>query len=323
MNMKKLLGSVMSLVMAAAFAAGSCAYAADYPVKPITVISPYGAGGDSDIAARVWAEFAKQELGQPVLVVNKTGGGGLTGTMFASKARPDGYTLFLGQLGPCVMLPITTKAGGLNKDSFDMIARFATSNTGAVVNADTPWKTLKDFEKDAAANPQKYTFSSPSATSWVALAFKSWIYNNKLQMKNVEYVSGAEAATAVLGKHGDITFLFRANFDALVKGGKLKLLAVGDKMEEYPDVPTFAELGYEGNYMAWAAIAAPKGVPDDIKAKLQAVTEKIANNPEFIKALENVGYTINYLDGAAFKQEVDKQYVEMQTLLKAMNLAVQ
>lgn len=323
MNMKKLLGSAVALAMALAFSAGSGAYAADYPVKPITVISPYGAGGDSDIAARVWAEFAKQELGQPVLVVNKTGGGGLTGTMFAAKARPDGYTLFLGQLGPCVMLPITTKAGGLNKDSFEMIARFATSNTGAVVSADAPWKNLTDFEKDAAANPQKYTFSSPSATSWVALAFKSWIYNNKLQLKNVEYVSGAEAATAVLGKHGDITFLFRANFDALVKGGKLKLLAVGDKMEEYPDVPTFAELGYEGNYMAWAAIAAPKGVPDDIKAKLQAVTEKIAKNPEFIKALENVGYTINYLDGAAFKQEVDKQYVEMQTLLKAMNLAVQ
>lgn len=323
MNMKKILGSVMAVAMAVTLSAGYKAEAKEYPVKPITVISPYGAGGDSDIAARVWAEFAKQELGQPVLVVNKTGGGGLTGTMFASKARPDGYTLFLGQLGPCVMLPITTKVGGLNKDSFEMIARFATSNTGAVVSADTPWNNLKDFEKDAAANPGKYTFSSPSATSWVALAFKSWIYNNKLNLKNVEYVSGAEAATSILGKHGDITFLFRANFDALVKGEKLKLLAVGQKMEEYPDVPTFAELGYEGNYMAWAAIAAPKGVPDEIKAKLQAVTEKISQNPEFIKALQNVGFDINYKDGASFKQDVDAQYIEMQKLLQVMGLAVQ
>lgn len=162
MNVKKLFGSVTAVALAVLFAAGSAAYAAAYPQKPITLISPYGAGGDSDIAARVWAEFAKKELGQPVLVVNKTGGGGLTGTMFASKARPDGYTLFLGQLGPCVMLPITTKAGGLNKDSFDMVARFATSNTGVVANADSPWTTLKDFEHDAKQNPQKYTFSDPS-----------------------------------------------------------------------------------------------------------------------------------------------------------------
>lgn len=323
MNMKKLLGSVLAVAMAVTFTAGSNAYAADYPTKPITLVSPYGAGGDSDIAARVWAEFAKKELGQPVLVVNKTGGGGLTGTMFASKAKADGYTLFLGQLGPCVMLPITTKAGGLNKDSFDMVARFATSNTGVVAGTDAPWATLKDFENDAKQNAGKYTFSDPSATSWLALAFRGWMHNNGVDAKVVQYTSGAEAATAVLGKHGDITFLFKANFDSLVKGGKLKLLAVGEKMEAYPTVPTFNELGYEGAYTAWAAIVAPKGLPAEIREKLQAVTEKICQDPEFIKALENVGYTINYLDGAAMKEKVDAQYLDMQKLLNEMELAVQ
>ena len=75
------------------------AQASDYPSKPIQLVSPYGAGGDSDLTARVWAEFAKKKLGQPVVVVNKTGGGGLTGSLFAAKAKPDGYTLFLAQAG--------------------------------------------------------------------------------------------------------------------------------------------------------------------------------------------------------------------------------
>lgn len=83
MSIKKLFGSVLAAALMFGFGSAE-AFAAEYPVKPITLISPYGAGGDSDIAARVWAEFAKKELGQPVLVVNKTGGGGLTGTMFAA-----------------------------------------------------------------------------------------------------------------------------------------------------------------------------------------------------------------------------------------------
>ena len=103
----------------------------------------------------------------------------------------------------------------------------------------------------------------------------------------------------------------------------MKLLAVGQKMEEYPNVPTFNDLGYAGNYIAWAAIAAPKGLPEEIREKLQAVTEKISKDPEFVNALKNVGFGIDYLDGAAFKQEVDKQYSDMQDFLKAMNLAVQ
>ena len=90
------------------------AQASDYPSKPIQLVSPYGAGGDSDLTARVWAEFAKKKLGQPVVVVNKTGGGGLTGSLFAAKAKPDGYTLFLAQAGPNIIIPLTAKGANLS-----------------------------------------------------------------------------------------------------------------------------------------------------------------------------------------------------------------
>ena len=115
------------------------AQASDYPNKPIQLVSPYGAGGDSDLTARVWAEFAKKKLGQPVVVVNKTGGGGLTGSLFAAKAKPDGYTLFLAQAGPNIIIPLTAKGANYSFDSFDYIARIMVANCAVVVNKDAPW----------------------------------------------------------------------------------------------------------------------------------------------------------------------------------------
>ena len=106
--MKKILASMVCL-LALSVVPGFAQ--AEYPDRPITLLSPFGTGGDSDLSARLWADFAQKELGQPVLVVNKPGGGGLTGTLEAAKAKPDGYTLFLGQAGPCIVIPLISKVG--------------------------------------------------------------------------------------------------------------------------------------------------------------------------------------------------------------------
>lgn len=128
-----------ALLLAGGFAAS--ASTADYPVKPIQLIVPYGPGGDSGFTARVWAEFAKQRLGQPVVVVNKAGGGGLAGTLAAAKARPDGYTLYLVQAGPVLILPQTANAD-YAFDSFAYIARIMIANC-AVVRSDAPWNSAR------------------------------------------------------------------------------------------------------------------------------------------------------------------------------------
>ena len=310
---------IICSVMAFAFVMGfSMEAKAEYPEKPITLVSPYGAGGDSDVSARIWAEFARKELGQPVLVVNKTGAGGLTGTLFAAKAKPNGYTLFLGQAGPCIMVPLITKTGGLNKNSFDYLSRFILTNSAVVANTDAPWNNLKEFQEAALKEPGKYIFSSPSATSWLALAFRSWLFQNGVKAKVVEYTSGAEGATSILGKHGDVTFLFPPNYTSLVDSGKLKILAIGAKSDKYPDVPTFAELGYKGNYYGWSGIVIPKGAPQEIKDKLIAVTDKISKDPEFIKAITNLGFTPDNTSGLEWQKQVDAQYQEMHTVLNEL-----
>ncbi len=293
---------------------------AAYPEKPITIVVPFGAGGDGDVSARVWAEFAKKELGQPVLVVNKTGSGGLTGTLFAAKAKPDGYTLFLGQAGPCVVVPLLTDTGGLSFDSFDYVTRFIMTNTGVVAAADAPWNSLKEFQEAAKQAPNKYIFSTPSTTAWLTLAFNSWAFQNGVKLKNVNYSSSAEAATSILGNHGDIAFLFPNNYETLVDAGKLKILAIGSDSEKYPDAPTFAEQGYKGSFYGWSGIVVPKGVPQEIIDKLAAVSAKIYEDPNFIKAIRNLGFNPDNTSGAKWKEEVKKQYDDMEILLNELGL---
>ncbi len=296
------------------------ANANNYPNKPITLYCPYGPGGDTDLSARVWADFASKELGQPVLVVNKIGGGGLSGTLFATQQKADGYNLFIGQPGSCITLPLLAPNSGVKQDSFEFLSRFAITNPGAVVKADAPWKNIKDFHEDAIKAPNKFISSGSSATSYVALLFTSWLMQNDVKLKTVEYNSAAESATAVLGGHGDITFVYKPNFASMVDAGELKLLVLGAKDPKYPDVPTFNELGYPGNYYGWSGIVIPNGAPQEIKDKLIAVSEKINKDPEFLKALNNLGFKPDNTSGEEFKKSVNAQYNEMKTVLTNLGL---
>ncbi len=312
---------IMAMMLALSMFVGVTSEAkAEYPTKPITLVSPYGAGGDSDLSARVWAEFAKKELGQPVLVVNKTGAGGLTGTLFASKAKPDGYTLFLAQAGPNIVIPITTSTGGLNRNSFDFLYRFGITNPGVIVHTDAPWNTLKEFEEDVKANKLSPIFADSSATSWLTFAFRGWFNDANIVPKSVSYNSGAEAATSIVGEHTDITMLFSTNYIPLVNAGKLKLLALGAKDPKYPNIPTFNEQGYKGNYFAWSGIAIPAGAPQEVKDKLIEVTDKITQDPEFIKAIENLGFISDRTKGQEFQDAINLQYVDMERTIESLGL---
>ena len=294
--------------------------AADYPTKPIQLVSPFGAGGDSDLTARVWADAAKKRLGQPIVVVNKTGGGGLAGTLFAAAAKPDGYTLFLAQAGPNIIIPLTAKGTDYGFESFEYVARIMMANCAVVVRQDSPYKNLKELAEAAGKEPGKIVFASPSATSWLTFAMRNWFTSAGVTVKQVEYKSAAEAATAVLGGHADMTFLFPQNYAPMASAGKLKILAIGAKSEEFPDAPTFAEQGYTGNYYGWAGIAAPKGTPREILDKLNAVTKDVVMDPEYVKAIKNMKASPDYATGDAWMRQLKEQYAEMEKVLTDLGL---
>ena len=129
---------------------------------------------------------------------------------------------------------------------------------------------------------------------------RNWFTGTGVQVKQVEYKSGGEAATAVLGGHADMTFLFPQNYAPMASADKLKILAIGTKSDVYPNAPTFAEQGYEGNYYGWAGIAAPKGTPKEILDRLAAISEEIVKDPEYIKAIKNMNATPDYSTGEAW-----------------------
>ena len=194
------------------------------------------------------------------------------------------------------------------------------ANCAVVVNKDAPWNNLKEFEAAAKKEPGKLVFASPAATSWLTFAMRNWFTGTGVQVKQVEYKSGGEAATAVLGGHADMTFLFPQNYAPMASADKLKILAIGTKSDVYPNAPTFAEQGYEGNYYGWAGIAAPKGTPKEILDRLAGISEEIVKDPEYIKAIKNMNATPDYSTGEAWMKQLKEQYAEMNKVLTDLGL---
>lgn len=289
--------------------------ARDYPSRPITLVCCYAAGGDGDLSARLWAEFAEKLLGQPVLVVNKTGGGGVTGTTFAAMARPDGYTLFLAQAGPNIITPLVSNTR-YRFDSFKYVARTTIGNCALVVRADAPWNNLEELIRDLKASPNKYSFASPGATTWLSFAMRHLHTTAGVQVKQVEFQGSSQALTSVLGGHADYTFVFPQNYVSQVESGQLKILAIGEHDPRFPEARTFEEQGFTGSYYGWAGIAAPAKVPDEVVAKLEKVTSELVKDPAFVEKAGNIAATPSYLGSKDWMKALKQQEAELSVLLK-------
>lgn len=309
----------LSLFCLGALGASGAALAQDYPTKPITVIGCYPAGGDSDMIARLWAQFAEKKLGQPVLVVNKVGGGGITGTAFAASAKPDGYTLYLAQAGPVMLTPNVARTSYSFK-SFDYFSRISVGNCALVVKGDAPWNTLTEFLDAARAAPGKYSFASPGGATWLSFAMRQLIRDAKVDIKQVEFQGISLAIPSILGGHTTFTFAFPQNYVTQAKAGQLKILAIGEKSKDFPEAKSFEEQGFPGSYYGWAGLAVPKGTPEAIQQKLSEVTHEITQDPAFIEKALNMGATPSYVDKAAWQPMLEQQNSALQGLLESLQL---
>lgn len=274
---------------------------AQYPDKPINVIVPYGPGGDSDLSTRVWADAVEKILGVPVVVINKTGGGGVIGTTFVANAKNDGYTLVNAGLGNVLVSPNFSKTP-YTFDSFEPVVKMSSVPLAIVVNADSPYKTFADFVKAAKAG-------SLTQGAWGASSSGAVLGNIIADQAGykVRYVHGnttAESMVALLGGHIDSAVSFPPAFGPHVKSGKVRVLAINQKMAEYPDVPTFAELGINGGFEGWAGIFAPKGIPPEVLAKLVDASTKAMADPVVLKAYSNMGANVDFRSGPEWVKEM-------------------
>ena len=298
-----------------------CAAKEEYPIKPIQLIVAWPVGGDTDLVARVWAEYAKSLLGQPIVVINKPGVAGVLGSTFFSKTKPDGYTLMQSPPGNVLLAPQLTKVEYKTED-FIPICRITATPCAIVVHADSPWKKMEDFVQDAKKNPNKFSFGSLGMSSWTNLAFKFWEMQAGIKLKDIFQQGSAPATMALLGRHVDISFLYPQVFIPHVKDGKFRVLAIGDPWDEYPQIPTFKSLGYKGNYNGWSGIFAPKGTPSEIIQKIAETSQKIMSDSKFLEALKNVNSTPGFMGPEQWQKQLKQEHDDLSKVVDELGIRV-
>lgn len=289
--MKKLLST---LFLGMALSTG--AHAAGYPEKPILAVVPFPPGGSTDNIARAIAPKMSQILGQPIVVENKPGATGAIGAGFVKNAPADGYTYMVASIGVYSVNPVLQKkiAYDPSKD-FDLLTVAVRAPNVLVANPNVPANNIAEFIAYLKKNPEKVTFASSGAGSSDHLTAALFWQKTGTTGVHVPYKGGAPAMSDLIGGHADVSFQNLNVVVGHVKAGKLKALAItGDKRAPMlPQVPTLSEAGVnEVDVYSWQGIAAPKGLPADVKNKLHNAMTSALKDPEISKRLTEQGFEI-------------------------------
>ena len=319
MNMRKLQLLILGAALAGLAPTGS---AQEYPAKTIRVITPYGAGGASDIVVRAGVEAMSKELGQSMVVENRTGAGGTIGFEAFAASAPDGYTL-LGTAsslhGIAAALYTATLKRDPNKDIEPVIV-FANVSNILVVRPSLPVKSVKDLIELAGKQPGKLTFVSAGVGTSVHMGGELFNKMAGVQMTHVPYRSSVAALVDLMADRVDVMFDNIPSALPHVKAGKLRALATtGAKRPAIlPELPTIAEQGLPG-YEAgvWIGLLAPLGTPKPIIAKLNAAGQKAVKTPEFVKRMNDLGYEVIGGTPEQMRAMIDAEVKRMHPIVKA------
>jgi len=313
-----------AIVALAVFAAASLAAAA-YPERPITFIVPWGAGGGTDGTARYFATMMEKELGQPVNVVNRTGGSGVVGHSAIAQAPADGYTL--GMITVEITMMHWQGLTDLGPQSYTPLALVNSDPAGFTVRADSPYKSVKEVMDAVKANPGKMKASGTGQGGIWHLALAGLLDDLKIPQTAVPWVpsNGAAPAMQDLVAGGvDIVTASLPEARPLIDAGKAKPLAVMDDKRAalFPNVPTMQEaIGVNVSVAAWRGIAGPKGLPQDVQTKLIATIKKIAESKEWKDFAASKGYGTAWAQGPDFAAFMAKGDAAMGKTMKAVGLA--
>ena len=290
------------LTMAMVFSLGvSPVYPAEYPTRPVSLISVYPPGGFFEVPGRAFAAAAEKSLGKPVVILNKPGAAGMIGTVAGAQAAPDGYTLTMG----CTTISCANEwelANGrkplATRQDFVLIGSYILSPTLISVPTNSPWKTLHDLIKDCKAKPGHYAYSSGGLYGMSHVPAELLMKAGGIQCRHVPHKGGAPALSAVVGGHVDFTTQFCPSSIPLYRGNKLRVLAVQSdrRLKSIPEIPSVKELGIDAEYQAWIGIMAPKGTPEPIVKKLREVLANAVKDKTFIDTIETAGEVVHYMN---------------------------
>jgi tripartite-type tricarboxylate transporter receptor subunit TctC len=287
--MKRLLAVLFFLLPAFAFA--------QYPNKPVRMIVPFAPGGASDFVGRILQPRLTELLGQQIVVDNRPGASGNIGMDAAAKAAPDGYTIYLGNVGTVALNPsVFPKLGVVPTRDFIAVTQVVDVPGVFVINPAVQANTVKDIVAIAKAYPGKLNYASPGAGSQNRLEMEVFRKLENLDMVHVPYKGGAGPAVAgLVGGETHMMFVTASSAINHVKSGRLKILAVtsAKRLDAFPGVPTMAESGYpELTSGSWQGIFVPAGTPKEVIDKLYTATIETMKTPEVGQRLANGGVEV-------------------------------
>ncbi len=289
MKSVKAVAAIVVLLLVAGVAS-----AQNYPTKPVRMIVPFAPGGASDVVARILSPVLGKELGQTILVDNRSGASGNIGVAAAAQAPADGYTILLGNIGTMAINPgLFPKFNVSPVRDFVAVTQVVDVPTALAVHPSVPVKNVKEFIEYAKARPGKLNFGTAGPGSNGRLEMEMFMRAAGIDLVQIPYKGGAGAAAiGLLGGEVHCAFVTLASIMTHVNAGKVKVLAVAapHRIPTLPDVPYFPEIGYKGMKSgSWQGVYAPKGTPDAIVKKLHAVFVKVMADPGVVKRLQDSG----------------------------------
>ncbi len=315
MKIRSMVGFAVSALMCS-----FGALASNYPTKPIRMIVPFAAGGTSDTIARVLSDKMSQQLNVPVVVENKAGAGGNIGSELVARSDPDGYTMLMG----------TVATHGINASlykniAFDPVKDFkpitliASTPSVLLINPSVPATSVKQLIEYAKANPGKLNFGSSGNGSSHHLAGELFNAMAGTQMKHIPYRGTSAAQTDLVG--GQIQVLFDTLPAAmpLLKGGKVKALAVSSAQRDpaLPDLPTISEAGVKGYEVgSWYGLLFPANTPDEIVNRISTTVTDIIKTPEITTRLRDLGATPVASSPAQFASHIASEQAKWASVIK-------
>lgn len=272
---------------------GSALAADAYPDKPLTMIVPFSAGGTTDILARIVGQALGQELGQTIIIENKPGAGGNIGAQQASRAKADGYTLFMGTVGThAINQALYKKLPYDPAKDFAPLSRVANVPNLLVAHPSRPYKTVQEMIAYAKKHPGEVTYGSPGSGASPHVSGALFQSMTGAEMTHVPYKGSAPAISDLLGNQIAVMFDNMPSAIQHVRSGKLRPIAVttAKRSPELPDVPTIAEAGVPGyEATSWFGLWAVAGTPAPILTKLQTALTKVLKDPAVAKKIADQG----------------------------------
>ena len=311
----------VALALVTALCLGRAATAADFPDRPVHIIVPFPPGGATDLAARLVGAQLSTIWSQPVVVDNRSGASGVIGAEAAARAKPDGYTILMGTLATNVVAHLLQSDVPYGRDAFEPITLLASSPNILLANSNLDVTSLDDLVRYAKAHPGKVSYASAGVGLSGHLGVELFAQAAGIDLVHVPYRGSAPSGEAFVGGQVDLTLALvteALRTMQMTKGIKPLAIAAETRSPQFPDTPTFKEVGYPNvEVYAINGFMAPKGTPEPIVRKIHEDSRRALQDPEVKRKMEQIGLDIVGSSPAEFQKFLDDEFARWTPLISA------